>query len=128
MFLFERLAQVFYSYYLLATSAGLILLGFAMVAATYLAVFPDANQLRSLQAQVKPFASLYSNPKKLDKVMSLVNEKKQAVLLSEVINKQWMLLLFNNAQCNASCIAKQQHVLSISMYVRTGIFAKHIPW
>ena len=28
MFLFERLAQVFYSYYLLATSAGLILLGF----------------------------------------------------------------------------------------------------
>ena len=30
MFLFERLAQVFYSYYLLATSAGLILLGFVV--------------------------------------------------------------------------------------------------
>ena len=84
----------------------LILLGFAMVAATYLAVFPDANQLRSLQAQVKPFASLYANPKKLDKALSLVNEKKQAVLLSEIINKQWMLLLFNNAQCNANCVAE----------------------
>lgn len=84
---------------------SLIVLGFAMVAVAYLALFPEANQLRSLQAQVKPYASLYANPKNLVGVLTLVDDKKQTLSLSETINKHWALLFFGYTHCLDDCPA-----------------------
>ena len=58
MFLFERLAQVFYSYYLLATSAGLILLGFVGSINVLIITATTSSFLRWLGLMVSVMATM----------------------------------------------------------------------
>jgi hypothetical protein len=47
------------------TRNSFIMLGISMLVLAYFLLIPGAEQLRDLQAQVKPTVSLYSNPKPL---------------------------------------------------------------
>lgn len=78
-------------------------MGAGIIVLAYFLLVPNANQLKDLQKQVSPTASLYSNPKVLDGNLSLIDDDHKKVVLSEVVNKKWSLLYFGYTSCPDVC-------------------------
>ena len=77
--------------------------GVGMLILAYLLLIPSADQLKDLQKQVSPTASLYSNPKVLDGALSLIDDDHKKVVLSEMANNKWSLLYFGYTSCPDVC-------------------------
>lgn len=85
------------------TRNTIIGLGVGIIVLAYFLLVPNANQLKNLQKQVSPTASLYSSPKILDGNLTLINDNHKAIALSEVVNNKWSLLYFGYTSCPDVC-------------------------
>lgn len=85
------------------TRNTIIGLGVGIIVLAYFLLAPNANQLKNLQKQVSPTASLYSSPKALDGNLPLINDNHKTITLSEVANNKWSLLYFGYTSCPDVC-------------------------
>ena len=85
------------------TRNSIIWLGIGIIALAYFLLVPSANQLKDLQKQVNPTASLYSNPKSLQGKFPLIDDNRNIVSLSEVANGKWTILYFGYTSCPDVC-------------------------
>jgi Uncharacterized protein SCO1/SenC/PrrC, involved in biogenesis of respiratory and photosynthetic systems len=85
------------------TRNSFIMLGISMLVLAYFLLIPGAEQLRDLQAQVKPTVSLYSNPKPLGEKFPLINDEGQIISLAEAVKNKWAILYFGYTSCPDVC-------------------------